>query len=45
MKVKPSSESLRKSIGEHWHVTKVCGVCGMYQEIGIDAEGDIVYTT
>ncbi len=45
MKVKPASESHRKSIGEYWHVTKVCGVCGMHQELGIDAEGEIVYTT
>lgn len=44
IKVKPASESARKALGEVWHVTKTCGVCGMYQEVGIDAEGDIVYT-
>jgi hypothetical protein len=44
LRVKPASESTRKALGEIWHVTKVCGVCGMHHEIGIDAEGDIVYS-
>ena len=26
-----------------WHAVLICGVCGMHQEMGIDAEGDIVY--
>jgi len=26
-----------------WQATKICGVCGAHQEIGIDAEGDIVF--
>ena len=43
LKVKPAAESHRKALGEYWHVTKTCGVCGMQQEVGIDAEGDIVY--
>jgi hypothetical protein len=45
IKVKPASESHHKALGEVWHVTKTCGVCGMLQEVGIDAEGDIVYAT
>lgn len=45
LKVKPASDSHQKALGEIWHVTKICGVCGMHQEVGIDAEGDIVYTT
>jgi len=45
IKVKPASESHRKALGELWHVTKLCGVCGMHQEVGIDDDGDIVYTT
>ncbi len=45
MKVRPASESHRKAIGEIWHVSKTCGVCGMQHELGIDAEGDIVYAT
>jgi hypothetical protein len=44
LKVKPAAESHNKALGEVWHVTKVCGVCGMHMEIGIDAEGDIVYS-
>ena len=45
LKVKPASESTNKALGEVWHVTKTCGVCGMDHELGIDAEGDIVYVT
>jgi hypothetical protein len=45
MKVKPSSESNKKVLGEIWHISKTCGVCGMEHEIGIDAEGEIVYAT
>ena len=45
MKVKPASESNTKALGEIWHISKTCGVCGMEHEIGIDAEGEIVYAT
>lgn len=45
MKVKPASESSSKVLGEIWHISKMCGVCGMEHEIGIDAEGEIVYAT
>ena len=45
MKVKPSSKSNKKTLGEIWHISKTCGVCGMEHEIGIDAEGEIVYAT
>jgi len=41
--VKPASDSLREELGEAWHVKRICGVCGAHQEIGIDAEGDVVY--
>jgi len=44
LKVKPASESNNKALGGVWHVTKTSGVCGMHHEIGIDAEGDIVYS-
>ena len=43
MKVKPASEGDKKNFGEIWHISKTCGVCGMEHELGIDAEGDIVY--
>lgn len=41
--VKPASKEHQKQLNEAWHAVKVCGVCGMQQEMGIDAEGDIVY--
>jgi hypothetical protein len=45
IKVKPATESHRKALNELWHVTRTCGVCGMYQEVGIDDDGEIVYAT
>ena len=44
IKVKRAPESHKKELGEVWHVSKTCGICGMIQEVGIDAEGDIVYS-
>ena len=41
--VKPALEAHRKEFNEVWHVTKTCGVCGLQQEMGIDADGDVVY--
>jgi hypothetical protein len=41
--VKPASGEHRAALNEVWHATKICGICGMQQELGIDAEGDIVY--
>lgn len=41
--VKPSTEAHKAEFNETWHALKVCGVCGLQQEMGIDAEGDIVY--
>ncbi len=43
LKVRRASEATNAAIGEVWHATKTCGVCGMQNEIGIDAEGDIIY--
>lgn len=45
LKVTASSEAHTKALGEVWHATKTCGVCGMEHELGIDAEGEIVYAT
>lgn len=42
--VKPASAEHAKEFGEVWHATRICGVCGMHQEMGMDAEGDIVYS-
>ena len=41
--VKPSTPAHKAEFNEAWHAVKVCGVCGLQQEMGIDAEGDIVY--
>jgi transcription elongation factor Elf1 len=41
--VKPSTAALREALGEVWHALLVCGVCGTTQELGIDADGDVVY--
>jgi len=41
--VKPATEENRQEFGEVWHAAKVCGVCGMHQEMGIDDDGEIVY--
>jgi transcription elongation factor Elf1 len=38
-----ASASLRETLGEVWHATLVCGVCGTSQELGIAADGDVVY--
>ncbi|MDQ3080963.1 MAG: hypothetical protein M3R07_01965 [Gemmatimonadota bacterium] len=43
LKVRRASEATNAAIGEVWHATKTCGVCDMQNEIGIDAEGDIIY--
>ena len=41
--IKPAAAAHREEFNELWHATKVCGVCGMVQEMGIDDDGDIVY--
>ena len=41
--VKPASPAHKAELKEVWHAVKVCGVCGLQQEMGIDAEGEIVY--
>lgn len=45
LQVKPVEASERTPLGECWRAVKVCGVCGAQQELGIDADGDIVYET
>lgn len=41
--VKPASSALKRELGVAWHAVKVCGVCGMQQELGIDDEGEILF--
>lgn len=43
--VKPATDSTREALDEVWHVMRVCGVCGSHQEMGLDAEGDVVYVS
>lgn len=41
--VKLATPSQRKELKEAWHAFKVCGVCGREHEMGIDAEGEVLY--
>ena len=41
--VKAATPAQRNELGVVWQATKVCGVCGAVQELGIDPDGDIVY--
>ncbi len=43
VRVAPSGEALREALGEVWHATLECGVCGTRQELGIADDGDVVY--
>lgn len=43
LKVTRASNAHQQELGEFWHVTKVCGVCGTQDELGLDIEGEIVY--
>ena len=43
--VRAASASTREALNEIWHVTRTCGVCGSREELGLDAEGDIVYVS
>lgn len=41
--VKPANAAHRKELSAAWVVTRICGVCGLEQELALDAEGDIIY--
>ena len=41
--VKPAPDAVRDALLVTWQATLVCGVCGTHQELGIDAEGEVVY--
>lgn len=42
--VKEAMPEHRAQLGEEWHAILVCGVCGVQQELGIDGDGDVIYT-
>jgi hypothetical protein len=41
--VKPASTAITEELGAAWVANKVCGVCGLHQEMGIDEDGDVVF--
>lgn len=41
--VKPADAEQRGELGVEWKAAMLCGVCGARFEIGIDAEGEVVY--
>jgi hypothetical protein len=41
--VKPAPKAIQDELGAAWVAVKVCGVCGYQSEIGIEADGDIVF--
>jgi hypothetical protein len=43
LKVTRASKAHEEALGEVWHARKICGVCGAEDELGLDAEGEIVY--
>jgi hypothetical protein len=43
--VKPASPALEAELHAVWVASKICGVCGTPQELGIDEDGDIVYVS
>ena len=43
--VRPASTPPTPELNVVWNASLVCGVCGLIQELGIDAEGEIVYVS
>lgn len=43
--VTPPASAQRRELKESWHAIKTCGVCGLEQEMGIAADGDIIYVS
>jgi hypothetical protein len=42
--VKPATKDRQEELGIAWSAEKVCGVCNAHIELGISADGDIVYS-
>ncbi len=45
MSVKRAPASHKDSLKTLWVVQRTCGVCGLEQELGIDAEGEVAYSS
>jgi hypothetical protein len=43
LKVTEAPVSIAEALKAVWVARKLCGVCGMEQELGIDDDGDIVF--
>jgi hypothetical protein len=41
--VKPASPALAADLEAVWVATKICGVCGLQQDLGLDEDGDVVF--
>jgi hypothetical protein len=41
--VKPATAAHKSELKAEWVIRRVCGVCGLEQEMGLDADGDIVF--
>ncbi len=41
--VKPAPKSIVDELGAVWIAVKICGVCGHHGELGLEADGDIVF--
>jgi len=41
--VRIAPAAIRQELGAVWIATKTCGVCKYQEEVGIAADGDIVY--
>jgi transcription elongation factor Elf1 len=41
--VREASPDHEREFNEAWHAVLICGICEAHQELGIDAEGEILY--
>ncbi len=41
--VKPAPLSIEKELGAVWIAVRICGICDYQSELGIQADGDIVF--
>jgi transcription elongation factor Elf1 len=41
--VKPAPKSIEDELKAAWIAVRICGVCGHHGELGLEADGDIVF--